>query len=409
MDGGVRHGGVRAALASAVLFGASTPLAKLILGQGVSPWLLAGLLYVGSGLGLLTYRVVRRLPPVRLPREHRIALIAAVTLGGLVGPALLMLGLSAMPASGASLLLNLEGVLTATLAWVVFRENVDRRVALGMAAIVAGAVVVSSSSGLQLGAAWPSLAVVGACLAWAVDNNLTRTVAVADATWLAAVKGAVAGPVNLALALGLGASMPGLAPTAAALLVGLLGYGVSLTLFVVGLRELGTARAGAYFAVAPFIGAILAVALGEPATASLIVAGLLMALGIWLHLTERHAHEHTHTPLTHEHWHTHGRAPRPRRRRPAAAPRRTPSPAHPRGAHPRPRPLPGRPPPARALRWSPTAETGSDPMRRSGLGELTQHRQAPPATGTTAPQMRSRSRHREQTPRDERCRRASSG
>ncbi len=308
---GLADRGVRAALLAAVLFGAGTPLAKLLLGQ-VSPWLMAGLLYCGSGLGLGLLRLLRRARPAALEppaaplaRADRLPLAGAVLCGGVAAPVLLMWGLASMPASGASLLLNAESVFTAVLAWVVFRENVDRRVLLGLVAIVAGAVVLSVPTGAALGGPWPSLAVLGACLAWGLDNNLTRQVALADATWLAAVKGAVAGPVNLALALALGAPWPPAPLVAAALALGFVTYGVSLSLFIVGLRHVGTARAGAYFAVAPFCGAALALVLGEPITWPLVVAGALMGLGVWLHLTERHAHAHVHAPLTHTHAHTH--------------------------------------------------------------------------------------------------------
>lgn len=289
---------------SAALFGAATPLAKLLLGD-ISPWLLAGLLYCGSGLGLTLWRVARRTPRVRLARHDWWPLAGAVIAGGMVAPVLLMVGLAGMPASGASLLLNAEGVFTAVLAWVVFRENVDRRILLGMVAIVAGAVVLSVPTGAALGSLWPSLAILGACLAWGLDNNLTRAVALTDATWLAAVKGTVAGPVNLALAFGLGASWPPPGAVASALAVGFVAYGVSLALFIVGMRHVGTARAGAYFSIAPFFGAMVAVALGEPVTWPLVVAGALMGLGVWLHLTERHAHHHAHDAVTHDHWHTH--------------------------------------------------------------------------------------------------------
>lgn len=301
---GLRSVGVRAALASALLFGAGTPLAKLLLGD-VSPWLLAGLLYLGSGVGLGVYRLVTRASRVRLDADARLPLAGAVAFGGVLGPVLLMVGLVGLPASAASLLLNAEGVFTAVLAWVVFRENVDRRVALGMLAIVAGAMVLSVPSGIELGSPWPSLAVLGACLCWGIDNNLTRAVSHADATWLAAVKGLVAGPVNLVIALVLGARWPGAPAVGAAMLVGLLAYGVSLTLFVVGLRQLGTARAGAYFSVAPFFGGLLAIVLGEPVTWGLVVVASLMALGVWLHLTERHEHPHEHYAVSHEHAHVH--------------------------------------------------------------------------------------------------------
>ncbi len=296
--------GIRAALLAALLFGAGAPVAKLLLGS-VSPWMLAGLLYTGSGLGLAAWRLARRAERVRLPRTDRLPLAGAVLFGGVVAPVLLMVGLTQLPATGASLLLNAEGVFTALIAWVVFRENVDRWVALGMLAIVAGAVVLVVPLGVELGSPWAGLAVLGACLGWAIDNNLTRKVSLTDATWLAAVKGLVAGPTNLALALLLGSTLPAAGNIAAAAGVGFLAYGVSLALFILALRHLGTARAGAYFSVAPFFGAVLAVALGEPVTVPLLVAGALMGLGVWLHLRERHVHEHTHPAVTHDHWHTH--------------------------------------------------------------------------------------------------------
>lgn len=297
--------GVGAALLAAALFGAGTPLAKALM-SGVGPWTLAGLLYLGSGLGLAMLRLARRAPSAHLEPGEWPWLAGAVLAGGVVGPVLLMFGLSAMPASGASLLLNAEGVFTALLAWFAFKENFDRRIALGMLAIVAGAVVLSWSGEAQFGALWPALAVVGACLAWGIDNNLTRKVSLADATWVAMVKGLVAGSMNLAMALTLGAKLPSVGMLAGSAVLGFFSYGISLTLFVVALRHLGTARTGAYFSVAPFFGAVLAVLLlGEAVTPTLIVAGVLMALGVWLHLNERHGHTHGHEALEHEHEHEH--------------------------------------------------------------------------------------------------------
>lgn len=312
----VRHPGVQAALAAALLFGAGTPLAKLLLADA-SPWMLAGLLYLGSGVGLGLYRLARRAPRVRLGDSARLPLAGAVLLGGVIAPVLLMIGLTHLPATGASLLLNAEGVFTAVIAWVVFRENVDRRVLAGMALIVAGAVLLTATDGIALGSWLPSLAVLGACACWGVDNNLTRMVALADASWLAAVKGLVAGPTNLVLAVVLGAVWPSPAISAASMTVGLAAYGISLVLFIVGLRHVGTARAGAYFSVAPFFGAVLAVTLGEPVGPTLVAAAALMAAGVWLHLRERHEHDHIHEPLTHEHWHTHGAEPTGRHHDPA--------------------------------------------------------------------------------------------
>ena len=296
--------GVAAALGAAALFGAGTPLAKLLL-DSVSPWLLAGLLYLGSGLGLTLYRKLIGAPAVRLAPRETAWFAAAIVSGGIVAPLLLMLGLTAMPASGASLLLNAEGVFTTLLAWFAFKENVDRRIAVGMLAIVAGALVLSWPGEVQFNAWWPSLAVLGACLAWAIDNNLTRRVSLTDAAWIASVKGLVAGVVNLLLALSLGAALPPLPNVVAAMALGFLAYGVSLALFVVGLRHLGTARTGAYFSAAPFVGAILALLIGEPLTPKLLAAGTLMAIGLWLHLSERHEHEHRHDEIEHDHPHIH--------------------------------------------------------------------------------------------------------
>jgi len=298
------NSGVIAALVAALLFGASAPLAKWLL-HDVSPWMLAGLFYLGSGIGLSRYRLISHAEPVSLRRGEAGWLAGAVFSGGIVGPVFLMFGLTEMPASGAALLLNAEGVLTALIAWVVFKENFDRRIALGMLAIAGGAVVLSWPGEARFAGAWPALAILGACLCWAIDNNLTRKVALADATWIAAVKGSAAGSVNLALGWALGSALPGGETALLAMVVGLLAYGLSLVLFVVGMRHLGTARAGAYFSVAPFFGAILALLSGEPLTVPLMVAGALMALGLWLHLTERHEHQHAHEAMEHSHEHLH--------------------------------------------------------------------------------------------------------
>jgi len=240
------------------------------------------------------------------PALRHPGVLAALGAAGVVGPVLLMLGLTGMPATGASLLLNAEGVFTTLLAWFAFRENFDRRIALGMAAIVAGAVVLSWPGDASFSGVWPALAVLGACLAWGIDNNLTRKVSLTDATWIAAIKGLAAGGVNLAMAVLLGANWPSLPTVAGALAVGFFAYGVSLVLFVIGLRQLGVARTGAYFSVAPFFGAMLAIPLlHESLGIQAWIAGTLMAIGIWLHLTERHSHPHRHEALEHEHEHTH--------------------------------------------------------------------------------------------------------
>jgi hypothetical protein len=174
----------------------------------------------------------------------------------------------------------------------------------GAFSILAGAALLSWEG--RTSPSWGSALIVAACVSWGIDNNLTRKLSSADPVQIAMLKGLVAGTVNLALALAQGAALPSTGTTLAAGVVGFFGYGVSLALFVLGLRYLGTARTGAYFALAPFIGAMLSVKLlDEPLTVRLVVAGGLMAVGLWLHLTERHDHEHTHEATEHEHRHTH--------------------------------------------------------------------------------------------------------
>jgi drug/metabolite transporter (DMT)-like permease len=299
---------IAAALAAALLFGASTPLAKQLL-QHTSPVLLAGLLYLGSGIGLSLGRLVRdrgwRAPGLR--RAEWAWLLLAICFGGVLAPLLLMLGLARTPAASASLLLNLEAVLTALLAWIVFRENTDRRVVLGMALIVAGAAMLAGRGPSYMPGSWSgALFIALACLCWALDNNLTRKVAASDAAFLAGLKGLAAGAVNTGLALLLGARAPGPAGIAEAMTIGLLGYGVSLVLFVLALRGLGAARTGAYFSTAPFMGAAIAVlTFGERPAPTFWLAAALMGAGVWLHLRERHEHAHTHQPVRHTHRHVH--------------------------------------------------------------------------------------------------------
>ncbi|WP_137936761.1 DMT family transporter [Chitinivorax sp. B] len=301
-------GAVLAALAAAVLFGGSTPFAKLLVGE-LSPFMLAGLLYLGSGIGLGIVRLGR---DRRWQRPDLLAgewpwLLSAIAFGGVLGPLLLMIGLAHTSAATASLLLNLEAVLTAALAWGVFQENADRRIVVGMLLIVAGGVALSWTDAGTTTAGWVGpLAIAGACLAWAIDNNLTRRVSASDALFIASSKGLVAGSVNTGLGWLLGAPLPDVDVAVSAMVIGLLGYGVSLVLFVVALRGLGSARTGAYFSTAPFIGAAIAiVALGEATSFGFWLAATLMGMGVWLHLTERHDHEHQHEAQFHSHRHTH--------------------------------------------------------------------------------------------------------
>ncbi|MGH8028423.1 MAG: EamA family transporter [Arenimonas sp.] len=303
--------GIGPALIAALLFGASTPLAKLLLAD-IPPVLLAGLLYAGSGLGLGAWFGLRRLRPreqggeAPLQRRDVPWLAGAVFFGGVVGPFALMSGLASTPASTASLLLNLEGVLTALAAWVVFRENVDVRIFLGMVAIITGGLILSWTQAPQAGLPWGAFAIAGACACWAIDNNLTRVVSGGDPVQIAAIKGGVAGMINIGIALFLGQRLPDGWHVAAAGTIGLLGYGISLVAFVLALRHLGAARTGAYFSTAPFVGAALSLLIlrEAPATGFWIASGL-MATGVWLHVSEHHEHVHAHEALDHEHLHAH--------------------------------------------------------------------------------------------------------
>ena len=299
------------ALASAALFGISTPAAKHLLGS-VDPIVLAGLLYCGAGIGVSLLR--RLLPAIRssasgevsLQRKDLPWLAGAVAAGGIAGPILLMAGLARTDATAASLFLTLEGAATALMAWFVFHENFDRRIALGMACLVSGAAILAWSGAPTVAGMVGPLLIVGACIMWGLDNNLTRKVSLSDPLQIVEIKGLVAGPVSLALGIWAGGSLPSVSSSLIGMAVGFVGYGLSLVLFVIALRHLGTARTSAYFATAPFLGAIAAViTLGEPVTAQLLAGGAIMAAGVWLHLTERHEHEHVHEPMGHSHPHTH--------------------------------------------------------------------------------------------------------
>ena len=296
------------AVAAAVLFGASTPLAKLLVGN-VPPVLLGGLFYLGSGVGLGVFRLIRDKgwKSAGLQVGEWPCLLGAICFGGVLAPVALMYGLTMASGATASLMLNLESVLTAVLAWLVFRENADRRIVLGMVAIVAGGAVLSwqpetGGASSLLGIA----AIAAACLGWAIDNNLTRKVSASDSVFIACTKGLLSGLMNCSIAYFMGDRFPGFETVLSTTIVGLLGYGVSLVLFVLALRGLGAARTGAYFSTAPFIGSAVAlIFLGEAASTTFWVASLLMGFGVWLHLTENHDHEHRHEPVEHEHAHSH--------------------------------------------------------------------------------------------------------
>lgn len=298
---------ILAALVAATFFGASTPLAKQLVGS-ISPLILAGLLYLGSGIGLIGIRLIkdRGWYSSGLLKTEQLYFWAAIAFGGVLAPTLLMIGLVQSSASTTSLLLNLEAVLTAVFAWIFFKESTDRRIILGMLFIVAGGVLLTWSNQLTGKNGLSSLAIIGACVCWALDNNLTRHISSADAFFIAGSKGLVAGITNISLGLLLGDVFPTIFKVIYALSIGFLGYGVSLVLFVFALRGLGTARTGAYFSIAPFIGAAIAILFfHEPTSILFWIATLLLSIGVWIHLTEKHNHTHIHERLFHSHYHRH--------------------------------------------------------------------------------------------------------
>lgn len=282
--------GILFALIAAVLFGASAPFAKALLGDS-SPQAMAGMLYLGSGLGLALVRALR-LPVLRsearLQRKDLPWLAGTVLFGGGLAPLLLMSGLQRTPASTGSLLLNLEVVFTAGIAWIVFREKFSVRVAIGMAAVVAGGIMLSWHGRADwTGIAGP-LFIAAACMSWGADNNLTEKISDRDPLQITMIKGLAAGTVNALIALLLGAQLPGIERIAVAGILGFLGYGVSLVCFVFALRAIGTTRTIAVFSVAPFIGTIVGIAVfKEPVTSSLVFSGALMAIGVWITTTAR--------------------------------------------------------------------------------------------------------------------------
>jgi drug/metabolite transporter (DMT)-like permease len=303
-----RYAGIGQALLAALLFGISAPVAKKLLGNA-SAQLLAGLLYLGSGpglAGLWLLRRSRRQAEASLRVSDTPVLITSIGFGGVLAPLLLLVGLQQTPAATASLLLNLETVFTALLAWIVFRENADWRIALGMISIVCGGGILSFKEAAGLNGWTGPLGIAGACLCWGIDNNVTQKVSARDPVQVAGLKGMAAGGLNLTLAVILGSQWPRAEYIGSALLLGFVSYGLSLVLYIRALRKLGTSRTGNYFSLAPFIGAVVSVVLwNEPVTLPLLLAGLFMGAGLWLHLTERHQHRHIHEPMQHEHAHIH--------------------------------------------------------------------------------------------------------
>jgi drug/metabolite transporter (DMT)-like permease len=284
--------GVILALIAATLFGLSAPYSKLLL-RDASPQLFAGLLYLGSGVGLSLLWLVRRIrrkSTNSLTRQDVPWLASAILAGGVLAPLCLIAGIALTPASTASLLLNLEAVFTAGLAWFVFGEQFHKRIAFGMLVIIAGGVVLSWDGRVESTGILGPLLVAASTFCWGLDNNLTQKIATGDAVQLGMLKGLVAGGVNTGLALALGATWPGGTHLAGILVLGLVCYGASLVLFVLALRHIGAARTGASFSIAPFIAtAASLIVFRERPGVAFTVAAALMAIGVWLLVTDSSA------------------------------------------------------------------------------------------------------------------------
>lgn len=277
--------GVVYAIATAVCFGISTPLAKHFLGQ-VQPWMLAGLMYSGGGLGLIPLYLLRnriQRPTASLRAEDWRILLGSLVAGGMAAPILLMTGLEHTSASVASLLLNFEGVFTALVAWTIFREPWHWRVLLGVAVITTGGIFVSYSDRSPVHLSWGALAILGTCLAWSVDSNLTAQIAHRDPLQIAIFKSGGAGLINTAIATAIGQPWPPFSVLWQVWGAGFLGYGLTYCALVMALRKIGASRTGAFFALSPVVGVAIAVVfLGDPLTQTLVIAAILMALGATL-------------------------------------------------------------------------------------------------------------------------------
>jgi drug/metabolite transporter (DMT)-like permease len=302
------HIGALCGVGAAVLFGLGAPISKLMVRE-LGPLLMAGLLYLGAGLGLTVVAALRGRSDESALTRRDLPLVAGVVVsGGIAGPVLLLYGLERVSGVLGALLLNLEGVFTIALAVVGFGEHLGRRAAVAAALIFAAAALISLPIG---GAATPSsgvgaLLVMGACLAWGLDNNLTQRLSIRDPVAIVQRKALLAGSCNVALAVGLGAHLPRPAFIVAALGLGLVSYGLSIVLDVYALRLLGAAREAAFFATAPFVGALAALPiLGERLRGIDIAGGSVMVFGVWLLIREHHGHLHTHEAIEHEHLHDH--------------------------------------------------------------------------------------------------------
>lgn len=304
--------GAALGLAAAILFGFSSPLAKLLL-TDIDPLMMAGLLYIGAGGGLLAYELLtgrfkdrdtRRETPIR--REDLPLILSILIAGGIVGPVLLLIGLERLSGVVGSLLLNLEAPFTILLAVGLFKEHLGRREASAIFLILIGVGIISFGPGSLGFDGLGTAAIAAACLSWAIDNNLTQRLSLRDPIAIVRTKAFGAGICTLVLAVILGQHWPEPRITGYALAVGFMSYGVSVVLDLYALRMLGAAREAAFFATAPFIGAVAAVPLlGDRWTSIVMLAAAMMASGVLLLLSEHHSHHHVHEEMEHDHSHTH--------------------------------------------------------------------------------------------------------
>lgn len=299
------------ALVAALLFGASAPLAKLLLGD-VEPILLAAFLYLGSGLGLLVIRSFQHIKRKAVDREAQIKkadipwLAGAILAGGVAAPITLLFSLRNTPAATASLLLNFEAVATTLIAILAFKESISRRAWWAIALITLSSIFLSIDLEAGWGFTLGALGILVACFLWGLDNNFTRNISARDPVMIVTIKGLVAGGFSLALALIVGNQFPGVWIILGALLLGAFSYGISIVLFIHALRGLGAARTSALFGIAPLAGMLLSFILfWEIPGWFFLVAFPLMVVGTWLLVGEDHEHRHLHDLTVHEHAHVH--------------------------------------------------------------------------------------------------------
>jgi drug/metabolite transporter (DMT)-like permease len=293
------------ALLAAALFGISTPLVQQF-GVGLGAFSTAALLYAGAAaVGMLSRQPIER--EARLRRSDLPRLLAMAGFGAVVGPVALVWGLQNTSGTSASLMLTLEALFTAVLAWRLYRETMDGRVWAAMALLLAGGMVLVLDQGRAGGAQlWGLLAVLLATAAWGVDNTLSRALAERDPGQVVMVKALLGASATLSIAVFLGEPLPSAGAALALFAVGATGYGLSLRFYLLAQRAFGAARTGSVFAFAPFIGAALAVAMGDRSVSGWMSLGsVLMLAGVVLHLAESHGHEHAHEELAHEHAHRH--------------------------------------------------------------------------------------------------------